>query len=155
VDPRRARGTIVGSVAGAISAKGSGLDISSADVAGLAASLYVAGACFGALVFGQLTDRFGRKKLFMITLGVYLAATFATAFSWTPVWFFACRFITGMGIRLRVTPAQSSSRSIPTTRSRSTSARRSGWPRYPDGPARLSEADRARPEPVHRWAYCC
>jgi MFS family permease len=90
--------TIVGSVAGAISAKGSGLDISSADVAGLAASLYVAGACFGALVFGQLTDRFGRKKLFMITLGVYLAATFATAFSWTPVWFFACRFITGMGI---------------------------------------------------------
>jgi len=90
--------TIVGSVAGAISAKGSGLSISSADVAGLAASLYVAGACFGALLFGQLTDRFGRKKLFMITLGVYLAATFATAFAWTPVFFFACRFVTGMGI---------------------------------------------------------
>src|ERR1700742_80633 len=90
--------TIVGSVAGAISAKGSGLAISSADVAGLAASLYVAGACFGALLFGQLTDRFGRKKLFMITLGVYLAATFATAFSFTPLFFFVCRFITGMGI---------------------------------------------------------
>jgi MFS family permease len=90
--------TIVGSVAGAISAKGSGLDISSADVAGLAASMYVAGACFGALLFGELTDRFGRKKLFMITLGVYLAATLATAFAWTPVFFFACRFVTGMGI---------------------------------------------------------
>src|ERR1700729_2317971 len=90
--------TIVGSIAGAISAKGSGIDISSAQVAGLAASLYVAGACVGALVFGQLTDRFGRKKLFMITLGVYLAATMATAFAWTPLFFFACRFVTGMGI---------------------------------------------------------
>jgi MFS family permease len=90
--------TIVGSIAGAISAKGSGLTISSADVAGMAASMYVAGACFGALVFGQLTDRFGRKRLFMITLGVYLAATFATAFSFAPWFFFACRFITGMGI---------------------------------------------------------
>jgi MFS family permease len=90
--------TIVGSIAGAISAKGSGLNISSADVAGLAASMYVAGACFGALLFGQLTDRFGRKRLFMITLGVYLAATIATAFAFAPWFFFACRFVTGMGI---------------------------------------------------------
>src|SRR5579871_2635330 len=90
--------TIVGSIAGAISAKGSGIDISSAQVAGWAASMYVAGACFGALLFGRLTDMFGRKRLFMITLGVYLAATIATAFSWTPLWFLACRFITGMGI---------------------------------------------------------
>jgi MFS family permease len=60
--------------------------------------MYVAGACVGALLFGRLTDMFGRKKLFMITLGVYLAATFATAFAWTPIFFFACRFITGMGI---------------------------------------------------------
>jgi MFS family permease len=90
--------TIVGSIAGAISAKGSGIDISSADVAGLAASLYVAGACFGALLFGQLTDRFGRKKLFMITLGVYLLATAATAFSTTALFFYVCRFVTGMGI---------------------------------------------------------
>src|SRR5579884_2460518 len=90
--------TIVGSIAGAISAKGSGINISAADVAGMAASMYVAGACAGALLFGRLTDIFGRKKLFMITLGVYLAATFATAFAWTPWFFFAARFVTGMGI---------------------------------------------------------
>ncbi len=90
--------TIVGSIAGAISAKGSGIDISTAQVAGWAASMYVAGACFGALLFGRLTDMFGRKRLFMITLGVYLAATIATAFAWTPLFFLACRFVTGMGI---------------------------------------------------------
>ena len=90
--------TVVGSIAGAISAKGSGINISSADVAGMAASMYVAGACVGALLFGGLTDLFGRKRLFMITLGVYLAATIATAFAWTPIFFYACRFVTGMGI---------------------------------------------------------
>ncbi len=90
--------TIVGSIAGAISAKGSGINISAGEIAGWAASMYVAGACFGALVFGRLTDIFGRKRLFMITLGVYLAATIATAFAWTPIFFFACRFVTGMGI---------------------------------------------------------
>src|SRR5579884_2940845 len=90
--------TIVGSIAGAIAAKGSGLKIASADIAGMAASMYVAGACVGALLFGQLTDRFGRKRLFMITLGVYLLATIATAFSFAPWFFFACRFVTGMGI---------------------------------------------------------
>src|ERR1700727_387394 len=55
--------TIVGSIAGAISAKGSGINISSADVAGLAASLYVAGACFGALLFGQLTGGDRRDRV--------------------------------------------------------------------------------------------
>ncbi len=90
--------TIVGSIAGAISAKGSGITISPAEIAGWAASMYVAGACAGALLFGRLTDMFGRKRLFMITLGVYLAATIATAFAWTPLFFFACRFVTGMGI---------------------------------------------------------
>ncbi|MHB8658010.1 MAG: MFS transporter [Solirubrobacteraceae bacterium] len=90
--------TIVGSIAGAISAKGSGINISSAEIAGWAASLYVAGACVGALLFGRLTDIFGRKRLFMITLGVYLLATIATALAWTPLFFFACRFVTGMGI---------------------------------------------------------
>ncbi|MEO5708326.1 MAG: MFS transporter, partial [Nocardioidaceae bacterium] len=45
-----------------------------------------------------LTDRFGRKKLFMITLGVYLVGTVLTAFSMNPLWYFACRAITGAGI---------------------------------------------------------
>ena len=60
--------------------------------------MYVAGACVGALFFGWLTDRFGRKKLFMITLGVYLVATALTALSFAPWWFFLFRFLTGFGI---------------------------------------------------------
>ena len=47
---------------------------------GLAGAVYVAGGCLGALVFGQLTDRFGRKKLFLITLALYTFATVLTAF---------------------------------------------------------------------------
>ena len=68
------------------------------DVSGWAASLYIAGACLGAIVFGQLTDRFGRKRLFMVTLGIYLTGTVLTALTFSPAWFFACRFLTGMGI---------------------------------------------------------
>jgi MFS family permease len=90
--------TIVGSISGRVGEPGSGVGISANNVSGLAASLYVTGACIGALVFGQLTDRFGRKKLFMITLGVYLAATVLTAFSFSPLWFYVCRFFTGFGI---------------------------------------------------------
>jgi MFS family permease len=90
--------TIVGAISGRLSEKGAGVGISAADVAGLAASLYVAGACFGALVFGQLTDRFGRKRLFMLTLGLYLLATILTALSFSSTWFFVFRFLTGMGI---------------------------------------------------------
>jgi MFS family permease len=90
--------TIVGSISGQLGMKGSGVNISAANVSGLAASLYVAGACVGALIFGQLTDRFGRKKLFMITLGVYLTATVLTAFSFAPLWFYVFRFFTGFGI---------------------------------------------------------
>jgi MFS family permease len=90
--------TIVGNVGGRIAEDGSGLALSAGQITGLAASLYVAGACVGALFFGWLTDRFGRKKLFLITLAVYLVATALTAISWTPWWFFACRFLTGFGI---------------------------------------------------------
>ena len=61
-------------------------------------TLDVPGACVGALFFGQLTDRFGRKKLFMITLGIYIVATVLTAFSMNPMWYFAARFLTGAGI---------------------------------------------------------
>ena len=77
---------------------GSGIDITQWQITGLGAAMYVAGACVGALFFGWLTDRFGRKKLFMITLGVYLAATAMTALSFAPWWFFLFRFLTGFGI---------------------------------------------------------
>src|SRR6476646_2758767 len=66
--------TIVGSMSDALKPSSTGLGMSSADI-GLAGAIYVAGACLGALFFGQLTDRFGRKRLFMITLGVYLLGT--------------------------------------------------------------------------------
>jgi MFS family permease len=89
--------TIVGSMSDALKPDGPGLGMSSSDI-GFAGAIYVAGACLGALFFGQLTDRFGRKKLFMITLGVYLVGTVLTAFSMNPVWYFACRFLTGTGI---------------------------------------------------------
>src|SRR4051812_46988313 len=89
--------TIVGSVAARLSEAGSGIQLSAGQI-GTAAAFYVAGACLGALFFGQLTDRFGRKRLFLITLGVYIAATVATAFAFAPWYFFAARFFTGSGI---------------------------------------------------------
>ncbi|RFU84124.1 MFS transporter [Streptomyces triticagri] len=90
--------TVVGAVAGRIAEDGSGLAITDAQVTGVAAALYVAGACAGALFFGRLTDRFGRKRLFLVTLAVYLAATALTAVSFTAWWFFLFRFLTGLGI---------------------------------------------------------
>ena len=89
--------TMVGNVASRLTEDGSGLDISAGQI-GVAAALYIAGACLGALFFGQLTDRYGRKKLFMISLGLYLAATAATAFAVSPWFFFVTRFFTGAGI---------------------------------------------------------
>ena len=89
--------TIVGSIASRLTEKGSGISLSAGSI-GTAAAIYVAGACLGALFFGQLTDRFGRKKLFLITLGVYFVATAATAFAWAPWYFYLCRFLTGAGI---------------------------------------------------------
>ncbi|MBO9534558.1 MAG: MFS transporter [Solirubrobacteraceae bacterium] len=90
--------TLVGNVGARLTEPGAGIRIAEADIGGLAASLYVAGACLGALFFGWLTDRWGRKRLFLITLGVYLAATALTALSPSPTWFFVCRFLTGFGI---------------------------------------------------------
>ncbi|MEU5400250.1 MFS transporter [Streptomyces sp. NPDC005963] len=90
--------TVVGAIAGRISEDGSGLAISDAQITGVAAALYVAGACSGALFFGRLTDHYGRKKLFLITLSVYLAATALTAVSFSAWWFFLFRFLTGFGI---------------------------------------------------------
>ncbi len=65
---------------------------------GLIASFYITGAVLGSLLFGYLTDRFGRKKLFFVTLVVYLAGALLTAFSWNLWSFIAFRFITGAGI---------------------------------------------------------
>ncbi|GAA2886287.1 MFS transporter [Streptomyces mexicanus] len=90
--------TVVGNIASRLSEPGSGLAISSSQVTGVAAALYVAGACSGALFWGRLTDRFGRRKLFMITLAVYLSATALTAVSFQSWWFFLFRFLTGFGI---------------------------------------------------------
>jgi len=88
--------TLAGTVAGALKASPV-LRFSNADV-GLAGSAYLTGAVLGALFFGWLTDRLGRKKLFFVTLSVYLLATAATAFSWDLASFLVFRFITGAGI---------------------------------------------------------
>jgi len=89
--------TIVGSMSDALRPGSTGLGMSSWDV-GFAGAAYVAGSCLGALVFGQLTDRFGRKRLFLVTLAVYAGATVLTAFAMAPWWYFAARFLTGTGI---------------------------------------------------------
>src|SRR3954453_10866649 len=89
--------TIVGAGAARLTEKGSGIGLTTAGI-GTAAAIYVAGACVGALFFGQLTDRHGRKKLFMATLLLYIVATVATAFAFAPWYFFVARFFTGMGI---------------------------------------------------------
>jgi MFS family permease len=89
--------TIVGSIGDRLTESGSGIGLDASQI-GTAAAFYVAGACCGALFFGQLTDRFGRKKLFLITLAVYIAATVATAFSFAAWYFYAARFFTGTGI---------------------------------------------------------
>ena len=88
--------TLAGSVASALKSS-EVLRFSNTDV-GLAGSAYIAGAVLGALGFGWLTDRLGRRKLFFITLALYLAATAATAFSWNLTSFLVFRFLTGAGI---------------------------------------------------------
>ena len=88
--------TLAGAVSGALKASPA-LQMSNAQI-GLAGSVYVAGAVLGALFFGWLTDRLGRKRLFSITLAVYLVATAATAFAPNLWVFLVCRFFTGAGI---------------------------------------------------------
>ena len=65
---------------------------------GLLNTAYLAGAVLGALVFGYLTDRLGRKKLFSVTLGLYLVSAFLTALSWNFASFGLFRFLTGAAI---------------------------------------------------------
>ena len=65
---------------------------------GWAASAYIGGAVLGALYFGRLADKLGRKRMFLVTLVVYLIATVMTAFTWDIASFAFCRFLTGFGI---------------------------------------------------------
>ena len=88
--------TLAGALSGALKESPT-LHFSNFDV-GFSNSAYLAGAVFGALGFGWLTDRIGRKKLFFITLALYLAATAATALSWSVASYALFRFLTGAGI---------------------------------------------------------
>jgi MFS family permease len=88
--------TLAGAVAGALK-QSAVLQFTNTQV-GLAGSAYLAGAVLGAIFFGWLTDRLGRKKMFFITLTVYLIATAATAFAWNFWSFVLFRFLTGAGI---------------------------------------------------------
>jgi MFS family permease len=88
--------TLVGSI-GSILERPDTLALNASQV-GWTGSLYIGGAVLGALLFGRMTDRLGRKKLFMLTLAVYMLATLATAFSTSFAFLAVCRFITGLGI---------------------------------------------------------
>ncbi len=88
--------TLVGSI-GAVLERSDTLGLSAAQI-GWSGSIYIAGAVIGALLFGRLTDRLGRKKLFLVTLVVYTLGTLATAFSTDFAFFSVCRFVTGLGI---------------------------------------------------------
>src|SRR3954447_1483503 len=88
--------TLAGALSGALKQSPS-LHFSNLDL-GIANSAYLAGAVLGALGFGWLTDRIGRKKLFFITLALYLSATAATALSWNVASYALFRFLTGAGI---------------------------------------------------------
>src|ERR1700674_2626394 len=97
--------TMTGALSGILK-ESTTLGLSNTEI-GLAASAYLVGAVAGALFFGWLTDRLGRKKLFFITLAVYLVSTAATALSWN-FWSFALfRLATGAGIGGEYTPINS------------------------------------------------
>jgi MFS family permease len=88
--------TLAGALSGALK-ESPILHFTNFDV-GFSNSAYLAGAVLGALGFGWLTDRIGRKKLFFITLALYLTATAATALSWGVASYALFRFLTGAGI---------------------------------------------------------
>src|SRR6185503_12871826 len=88
--------TVVGALGPALQ-RPETLGLSASEI-GWAASAYIGGAVLGALVFGRLADRLGRKRIFLVTLAVYLVATVLTAFSFNLASFALCRFLTGFGI---------------------------------------------------------
>ena len=89
--------TVQGNIADVLTDPASGLGLSAFQV-GIAAGIYIAGACTGALFFSYLTDRYGRRRLFLITLAIYLIFTVLTAFSWNFFSLALFRFLTGTGI---------------------------------------------------------
>jgi len=88
--------TFVGTLSGVLQTS-AGLSLTDTQITGTA-TIYLAGAVLGALTFGYLTDRLGRRRLFFITLATYSLATVASAFSWGFLSFAICRFFTGFGI---------------------------------------------------------
>jgi MFS family permease len=88
--------TLVGSLSGVLESK-DGLSLTDPQVTS-AATFYLIGAVLGAILFGYLTDRLGRKKLFLVTLATYSLATIASAFSWNYLSFCVFRLLTGCGI---------------------------------------------------------
>lgn len=88
--------TVVGAIGPRLESR-AGLGLSATQI-GEAATAYLIGAALGALLFGDLTDRFGRKRLFVVTLLWYLLLTAATALSWNFASFLVFRALTGMGI---------------------------------------------------------
>jgi MFS family permease len=88
--------TVVGALSGALGDRRT-LALTPQEI-GLAGSIYLIGGVVGALVFGRLTDALGRKRLFTVTLGLYLLATLATGLSWNFASFAIFRALTGAGI---------------------------------------------------------
>src|ERR687891_444356 len=88
--------TVVGSLGPALQ-RGDTLGLSASEI-GWSASAYIAGAVLGAVFFGRLADHLGRKRIFLVTLAVYLIATVFTGFTWDVSSFALCRFLTGFGI---------------------------------------------------------
>src|SRR2546421_3029096 len=90
--------TIVGAIGGRLTENGSGLELTAAEV-GSAGSAYILGACLGALYFGRLADKIGRKRLFMLTLVIFMAGSVLAAVSLKFILFLACPVIPGPGGR--------------------------------------------------------
>jgi MFS family permease len=93
--------TIAGAIGPVLNDKAT-LGLSTTQV-GAIATVYLLGEVFGALLFGRISDALGRKNLFVVTLGVYLAGNALTALTWgnsalALTFLYLTRFIAGAGI---------------------------------------------------------